>query len=99
MFIQFTWLLWCACRSLGGFVVSSVGSIYVTVGCPSVCPVDSSNLAIHICRRRQSAATSGQRQCCGRRRIDADLCRAATVHVVQQTVAVLNHHHHHHRHF
>jgi len=52
--------------------------VFVTVGCPSVRPfvrpsVDSSRLSSHICRRRQSAAASGQRQYCDLRRIDADL--------------------------
>ena len=58
--------------------------VYVTVGCPSVClPVLSIAAAfrvrIHICRQRQSAAASGQRQMCDPRRIDArKLVRSAS---------------------
>ena len=43
--------------------------------CLSVCPVDSSRLLINICRRRQSAAVSGQHQCYDPKRIDADLLK------------------------
>jgi len=50
----------------------------------SVCPVDSSRLSIDICRRRQSAAARGQRQCCDPTRIDADV-------LVQSRVGARNH--------
>jgi len=49
---------------------------------PSVCPVNSSRFSLHICRRRQSAAASRQRQCFDPRTIDAYLsvCAATRCH-------------------
>jgi len=52
--------------------VQGLRNVQVSVR-PSVFPVGSRRLSVHICRRCQSAVASGQRHCCDPRRIDADL--------------------------